>query len=72
MADNQKTEDVSQFVNGMLTQMQSRFQLMSANIVQKIDDMGQKIDSLETTITELLEQAGNGEQSGGAATKERS
>ncbi|GLC42117.1 hypothetical protein PLESTB_000632200 [Pleodorina starrii] len=57
--------ELTNFVSGLLTQMQARFQTMSNNIVTKIDDMGQKIDSLEATIAELLEQTGPSDANAG-------
>lgn len=50
--------ELTAFVSGLLQQMQARFQVMSDSIVTKIDDMGGRIDDLERTIAELLEQAG--------------
>jgi len=37
----------------MLTQMQSKFSVMSSQILTKIDDMGQRIDDLEKSIESL-------------------
>lgn len=41
----------------MLGQMQQRFGEMNTNIVQRIDEMGRKIDELETSISELVQEA---------------
>ena len=38
--------------------MQSRFQQMSEQIITRIDDMGNRIDDLEKSISELMAQAG--------------
>jgi heat shock factor-binding protein 1 len=43
----------------MLTQMQQRFQNMSDNIVTRIDDMGKRIDELESSIADLVNEAQN-------------
>ena len=39
---------------------QSRFQSMSQNIIKRIDDMGSRIDELETSIADLMQQASAG------------
>lgn len=38
---------------------QSRFQNMSSSILEKIDDMGNRIDDLEKSIAELMQQVGS-------------
>lgn len=67
MSDKQADSgaELTNFVQGLLQQMQARFQTMSENVVMKIDDMGQKIDELEVTIAELLEQANTAEKAAG-------
>lgn len=51
-------EDLSAFVQDLLQQMQSRFQQMSEAIITRIDDMGDRIDGLEKSIGDLMNQAG--------------
>ena len=41
----------------MLTQMQNRFKGMSENIVGHIDEMGNRIEELEKSIAELVNEA---------------
>jgi heat shock factor-binding protein 1 len=41
----------------MLGQMQQRFGEMNTNIVGRIDEMGRKIDELEISISELVQEA---------------
>jgi len=43
----------------MLNQMQNRFQTMSDNIIGRIDEMGKRIDDLEGSIGELVNEAQN-------------
>ena len=43
----------------MLNQMQSRFQTMSDNIIGRIDEMGSRIDDLEKSIADLVQEAQN-------------
>lgn len=38
--------------------MQDKFQVMSDQILSRIDEMGHRIDDLEKNITELMSQAG--------------
>ena len=48
--------------------MQSRFQTMSDGIIGKIDDMGSRIDELEKSIGDIMQQAGiedEGDEEGG-------
>ena len=41
----------------MLNQMQNRFTTMSDSIVKRIDEMGGRIDDLEKSISELVNEA---------------
>tara|TARA_B110001450_G_scaffold217430_1_gene211418 strand:+ start:553 stop:744 length:192 start_codon:yes stop_codon:yes gene_type:complete len=43
----------------MLNQMQNRFKGMSENIVDRIDVMGNRIEDLEKSIAELVNESGN-------------
>ena len=56
-ADN--ANELTQLVQTMLTQMQSRFQTMSDNIIGRIDEMGNRIDDLEKSIADLVQEAHN-------------
>ncbi|CAD2216767.1 hypothetical protein AGDE_02936 [Angomonas deanei] len=56
------TAELTSFVQGLLQQMQSRFEEMSNNIISRIDDMGTRIDDLEKSIDELMQQAGTEEE----------
>ena len=49
--------ELTQLVQQMLQQMQTRFGEMNNSIVQRIDDMGKKIDELESSIGELIQEA---------------
>ena len=51
-------KDLTIFVQNVLDQMQSRFNQMSDQIIGRIDEMGDRIDDLEKSIAELMEQAG--------------
>jgi heat shock factor-binding protein 1 len=54
--DNSANE-LTQLVQQMLTQMQNRFQTMSDNIISRIDEMGGRIDDLEKSIADLVQEA---------------
>jgi len=38
--------------------MQSRFQTMSDSIISKIDEMGKRIDDLEQSLQDVMQQSG--------------
>ena len=50
--------DLTLFVQNLLEQMQGRFNTMSTTIISRIDEMGGRIDDLEKSIGELMQQAG--------------
>ncbi|XP_072972254.1 uncharacterized protein [Typha angustifolia] len=54
----QSTADITEFVQNLLMQMQTRFQAMSESILSKIDEMGSRIDDLEQSINDLKEEIG--------------
>eukprot|EP00238_Polyblepharides_amylifera_P012461 CAMPEP_0196582368 /NCGR_PEP_ID=MMETSP1081-20130531/38680_1 /TAXON_ID=36882 /ORGANISM="Pyramimonas amylifera, Strain CCMP720" /LENGTH=78 /DNA_ID=CAMNT_0041902909 /DNA_START=126 /DNA_END=362 /DNA_ORIENTATION=- len=60
----QNTADLTAFVQNLLQQMQGRFQTMSDSIIGRIDEMGHRIDDLEKSIGELIQQAGVDESEG--------
>lgn len=57
-APGRGTEELTAFVQNLLQQMQGRFEEMSGNIITRIDEMGSRIDSLEKSIGDLMQQAG--------------
>mmetsp|Transcript_24425 Transcript_24425/g.48584 ORF Transcript_24425/g.48584 Transcript_24425/m.48584 type:complete len:87 (-) Transcript_24425:34-294(-) len=64
----QNAQDLTVFVQSLLSQMQTRFNQMSEAIIGRIDEMGNRIDDLEKSIADLMAQAGveEGEPEGGA------
>jgi heat shock factor-binding protein 1 len=54
----QGTQELTIFVQNLLQQMQGRFQEMSDSIIGRIDEMGSRIDDLEKSVSELMQQAG--------------
>mmetsp|Transcript_12854 Transcript_12854/g.22091 ORF Transcript_12854/g.22091 Transcript_12854/m.22091 type:complete len:95 (+) Transcript_12854:186-470(+) len=50
-------EDLDIFVKELMDNMQTRFNRLSDTIVGRIDDMGSKIDELEKSINDLMDQA---------------
>eukprot|EP00635_Sarcinochrysidales_sp_CCMP3193_P004334 CAMPEP_0118889470 /NCGR_PEP_ID=MMETSP1166-20130328/383_1 /TAXON_ID=1104430 /ORGANISM="Chrysoreinhardia sp, Strain CCMP3193" /LENGTH=79 /DNA_ID=CAMNT_0006828061 /DNA_START=28 /DNA_END=270 /DNA_ORIENTATION=- len=67
----QTPQDLTVFVKNLLEQMQQRFETMSERIVGRIDEMGTRIDDLEKSIGELMEQAGVDPVEQSAATAEK-
>jgi len=55
---DQEHQDLTLFVQNLLKEMQSRFQTMSDAIINRIDDMGTRIDDLEKSIQELIVETG--------------
>jgi len=51
-------EELTEFVQDLLDQMQSRFNLLGDSILGRIDQMGGRIDGLERSIGDLMNQAG--------------
>lgn len=51
-------EDLDVFVKELMDNMQTRFNRLSDTIVGRIDDMGVKIDELEKSVNELMDQTG--------------
>ena len=56
-ADIDNAQDLTKLVQQMLGQMQHRFDEMNNNIVGRINEMGTKIDELESSIGELVQEA---------------
>ncbi|KNC75377.1 hypothetical protein SARC_12096 [Sphaeroforma arctica JP610] len=49
-------KDKADLVQGILNQVQTRFQVMTDTVVEKIDSMGKQIDDLQTQIAVLEDQ----------------
>lgn len=64
MADNsdkndmppESAQDLTVFVQNLLEQMQQRFNQMSSSIIGRIDEMGTRIEDLEKSISDLMQQ----------------
>lgn len=56
-AENELTE----FVDKLLKQMHEKFEDMSTSVNQRLDNLGGKIDDIEKSITELINEIGNEE-----------
>jgi len=65
-AVDEQHPDLTVFVQNLLKEMQGRFQTMSDAVINRIDDMGERIDELEKSISELMSQAGVEELPSGA------
>lgn len=65
------SEELTAFVQNLLQQMQQRFEEMSGNIITRIDEMGNRIDNLEKSIADLMQQAGAEEADSKSAVPEK-
>ncbi len=65
--------DTSSCSNKLASRQQTRFNRLSDNILDRVDTMGSKIDQLEKSINELIDEAGiettNGAKKGDAGKK---
>ena len=50
--------DIANFVQTLLQQVQDKFQVMSEQILNRIDEMGHRIDDLEQNLNEVIQQTG--------------
>lgn len=57
--DLTNANELTELVQNMLNQMQQRFKGMSENIVERIDEMGTRIEDLEKSIAELVQESNN-------------
>ncbi|CAD5206372.1 unnamed protein product [Bursaphelenchus okinawaensis] len=51
-------DDLSEFVHNILKTTQNQFENMSNKIISRIDDVSRRVDELEKSITDLMNQAG--------------
>lgn len=57
--EEENTADLNVFVEGLLSEMQQKFQQMSDQIIGRLDEMGQRVDELEQNIGQLMQQVGS-------------
>ncbi|XP_012820841.1 heat shock factor-binding protein 1-like protein 1 [Xenopus tropicalis] len=60
MADNDpKTpQDLSDFADNLLKKLQEKFQVLSDQLTQRMEEMGSNIDELQKDVSDLMTQAG--------------
>nr|XP_048313432.1 heat shock factor-binding protein 1-like [Myodes glareolus] len=56
--DPKTMEDITLVLETLQKQMQDKFQIMSDQIIGRIDNMNSHIDNLEKNIADLMTQAG--------------
>nr|CAD2169299.1 unnamed protein product [Meloidogyne enterolobii]CAD2198225.1 unnamed protein product [Meloidogyne enterolobii] len=56
--DSKELENISKMIENVLKETQERFQTASNQIIQRIDVMSSRVDQLEKTVLELMEEAG--------------
>ncbi|KOC68112.1 Heat shock factor-binding protein 1 [Habropoda laboriosa] len=57
-AEPKNMQELTEYVQTLLQNMQGKFQTMSDQILEILDEMGNRIDDLEKNITDLMTQAG--------------
>ncbi|KOX74254.1 Heat shock factor-binding protein 1 [Melipona quadrifasciata] len=57
-AEPKNMQELTEYVQTLLQNMQGKFQTMSDQILGKNNEMGNRIDDLEKNITDLMTQAG--------------
>ncbi|KAG8442294.1 hypothetical protein GDO86_011188 [Hymenochirus boettgeri] len=60
MADNDpKTpQELSDFADNLLKKLQDKFQALSDQLTQRMEEMGSNIDELQKDVSDLMTQAG--------------
>lgn len=56
--EDPSTKELNAFVQNMLKQMQDRFEEMSTNIIGRVDEMGKRIDDIEKSINDIMNDLG--------------
>ncbi|XP_049989373.1 heat shock factor-binding protein 1-like [Alexandromys fortis] len=56
--DPKTMQDITLVLEMLLRQMQDKIQIMSDQIIGRIDDMSSHIDNVEKNISDLMSQAG--------------
>lgn len=58
---NAAENELTEFVDKLLKQMHEKFEDMSTSVNQRLDNLGGKIDEIEKSITDLINEIGNEE-----------
>ena len=58
---NAAENELTEFVDKLLKQMHEKFEDMSNSVNQRLDNLGGKIDEIEKSITDLINEIGNEE-----------
>jgi len=56
-SDIQTAQDLTNFVKTLLDQINDRFKTMTDGIVHRIDEMTDRIDDLEKTVCQLVQES---------------
>ncbi|KAM9308318.1 heat shock factor-binding protein 1-like protein 1 [Gastrophryne carolinensis] len=57
-SDPKTPQDLADFAEGLLKNLQEKFQTLSDQLTQRMEEMGTNIDELQKDVTELMTQAG--------------
>mmetsp|Transcript_18672 Transcript_18672/g.20763 ORF Transcript_18672/g.20763 Transcript_18672/m.20763 type:complete len:92 (-) Transcript_18672:608-883(-) len=53
-----RNQEMNQFMNNLVSALSVKFEQMSQQIIGKLDQMGDRIDSLEKQMDDIMDQAG--------------
>lgn len=56
--NSKAAQDLTDFMETKMQDVQNKFQAMSDQLVSKMDEMGTRIDNLEKNVADLMTQAG--------------
>ncbi|KAL4509965.1 hypothetical protein ABPG72_010158 [Tetrahymena utriculariae] len=56
--EDPSSKELNAYVQNLLKQMQDRFEDMSGNIVGRIDEMRKRIDDIEKSVSDLMNDLG--------------
>ncbi|KAJ8334247.1 hypothetical protein SKAU_G00398860 [Synaphobranchus kaupii] len=57
-SNSKAAQDLTEFMEAKMQNLQSKFQAMSGQLVSRMDEMGTRIDNLEKNVADLMTQAG--------------
>lgn len=49
-------QNVDKLVDGLMKEVKSKFEDMSSNILNKVEEMGKQIEGLETAMEDIIQQ----------------
>ncbi|CAF1035797.1 unnamed protein product [Rotaria sp. Silwood1] len=59
LREPRNVQELADFIQDTMTQIQEKFGQMSDSIMKRIDDMGQQIDGLESNLAHIISLTNN-------------